>query len=106
MPPKLTVGAYNFMPPKLTLGHSCLSVCACVSVCLPMSEAYPILFVVGIPNSVCEFILGVSECCIIFSAHCDLDLWIKFLKNYVRSISHILGLNEIYVLFLLHTNKS
>ena len=34
--------------------------------------------------------LGMVECLVPFTGHCDLDLWPSFLKNYVQSISLIL----------------
>ena len=34
--------------------------------------------------------LGMAECRIPFSGHCDLDLWPSFYNNRVRSISHTL----------------
>ena len=34
--------------------------------------------------------LGMVECFVAFTGHCDLDLWPSFLKNHVQSISHII----------------
>ena len=33
--------------------------------------------------------LGMVECLVPFTGHCDLDLWPSFLKNHVQSISLI-----------------
>ena len=43
-----------------------------------VSGAYLLLFEIGIPNLVCECIMGMVECLVPFTGHCDLDLWPSF----------------------------
>ena len=60
-----------------------MCVCACACVCVrPSVHVQNISYIIGGRNpkfSVCIH-LGVSECCLLFSGHCDLDLWISSRK--------------------------
>ena len=81
------------MPPKeLWEAYSNRTVCPSVSPSVPLSCPVHISYILWGRNS--KFgvwiYLGMAECRVPFSGHCDLDLWPSFLNNRVRSISLIL----------------